>query len=442
MSMRGLLFARRYGNDATELFNSISGIHFPLFNNLDRVPNVGIPKFRKDSLVINGTPTFDNGLHIDDSIDVSMTTDYFEDAFGLGLTIRLNHEYETEMDRLHFFTLTGANNSCLRFRKMPGDDWGDRLEFEVDYGGSNIIRKRPTYEPYELGDILRLYLVKRKNSFEMYYGNEKSLFLIPAIDMQENILFNKLYLGSDDSYSNKGDGYYYNLQIDRNPDPQKYFNRTIRNKPIVCMTWDDGYESDYSIIHPVLKRQRVKGTTFINASRVGNSGRMTWEQIKELYDSGLWDIQDHGYTHTQRTELTVEQMNQETEDTRTAFLANDLPIPEHFCLSYGAINQEVEDTLSQDYFTLRGTGRTLSTYWLNDMYILPHGFDDHVISDVEGAKHLADVVAATGTILVPYAHEADASKGDFFEEFIIYAKSKGITFMTISELFKQSKVKQ
>ncbi len=71
----------------------------------------------------------------------------------------------------------------------------------------------------------------------------------------------------------------------------------------VCITFDDGYLSNYEIAYPLLKKHGMKATIFVIGSSVGcseykESGRkikphFSWAQAAEMMDSGLIDIQSH-----------------------------------------------------------------------------------------------------------------------------------------------------
>ena len=79
-------------------------------------------------------------------------------------------------------------------------------------------------------------------------------------------------------------------------------NGNLPEKPIL-VTFDDGYESNYTYAYPVLKRLNMKATIAVIGVMVGQDtyrGRQayphfTYEQAKEMYDSGLMDIQTHTF---------------------------------------------------------------------------------------------------------------------------------------------------
>lgn len=68
------------------------------------------------------------------------------------------------------------------------------------------------------------------------------------------------------------------------------------DKPVI-LTFDDGYDDNYTELYPLLQKYQVKVTIFVIANAPGRSHKMTAEQIRELADSGFVSIQSHGYTH-------------------------------------------------------------------------------------------------------------------------------------------------
>jgi peptidoglycan/xylan/chitin deacetylase (PgdA/CDA1 family) len=57
----------------------------------------------------------------------------------------------------------------------------------------------------------------------------------------------------------------------------------------VVITFDDGYQNDYTYAFPILKKYRFAATIFVIFNEVGrpDNDRLTWEMIKEMRDSGL-----------------------------------------------------------------------------------------------------------------------------------------------------------
>ncbi|MGE4549259.1 MAG: polysaccharide deacetylase family protein [Intestinibacillus sp.] len=69
-------------------------------------------------------------------------------------------------------------------------------------------------------------------------------------------------------------------------------------KPVM-ITFDDGYESNYTLAFPILEETGMKATVALITSHIrddtggGMPNSMTWQQAKEMYESGIVDIGTH-----------------------------------------------------------------------------------------------------------------------------------------------------
>lgn len=72
---------------------------------------------------------------------------------------------------------------------------------------------------------------------------------------------------------------------------------SLPSKPIV-LTADDGWESVYTYMYPIIKKLNIPVTLFIYPESI-SSGKnfLSWDQLKELKNTGLFDIQGHTYSH-------------------------------------------------------------------------------------------------------------------------------------------------
>lgn len=85
-------------------------------------------------------------------------------------------------------------------------------------------------------------------------------------------------------------------------------------KPIM-ITLDDGYESAYTIAYPILEETGMKATVFAIVSGVDKPKKkeikkLNWEQMKEMYESGIFDIQSHSYDLHNSTKDGAFKVNQ------------------------------------------------------------------------------------------------------------------------------------
>jgi peptidoglycan/xylan/chitin deacetylase (PgdA/CDA1 family) len=72
---------------------------------------------------------------------------------------------------------------------------------------------------------------------------------------------------------------------------------TLPEKSIVISV-DDGWKSVYSYFYPIIKKHNIPVTLFIFPQTI-SSGKnsLTWEQLTELQQTGLFDVQSHTYDH-------------------------------------------------------------------------------------------------------------------------------------------------
>lgn len=73
--------------------------------------------------------------------------------------------------------------------------------------------------------------------------------------------------------------------------------RPLPRKPVVIVE-DDAHISVYTEMLPLIRQYRVPVTLFTYPSAISNAKyAMTWEQLRELKATGLFDIQSHTFWH-------------------------------------------------------------------------------------------------------------------------------------------------
>lgn len=68
----------------------------------------------------------------------------------------------------------------------------------------------------------------------------------------------------------------------------------------IAITVDDGHATQYEIMFPILKKHQVPATLFIYTDGIAAKPMpnvMSWDQLKEMTDSGLIDVQAHSVSH-------------------------------------------------------------------------------------------------------------------------------------------------
>jgi peptidoglycan/xylan/chitin deacetylase (PgdA/CDA1 family) len=66
----------------------------------------------------------------------------------------------------------------------------------------------------------------------------------------------------------------------------------------VAITVDDGYRSVFTEMKPLIEKYKLPVTLFIYPSVISSAPQaMTWDELKELQGTGLFEIQSHTYSH-------------------------------------------------------------------------------------------------------------------------------------------------
>lgn len=91
-----------------------------------------------------------------------------------------------------------------------------------------------------------------------------------------------------------------------------YYNGQELPENPIHITIDDGYESNYELAYPILKENEMKATIFIIGSRIDGEyslPRLSWEQVKEMSDSGVVNIQSHTYDLHHKEDIYGEKVS-------------------------------------------------------------------------------------------------------------------------------------
>lgn len=73
--------------------------------------------------------------------------------------------------------------------------------------------------------------------------------------------------------------------------------KKVDNPNLMAITFDDGYQNNYILAYPILKELGVKANINVIARYTdeGYPGYLTWQQVKEMTDSGVITIGSHTY---------------------------------------------------------------------------------------------------------------------------------------------------
>jgi peptidoglycan/xylan/chitin deacetylase (PgdA/CDA1 family) len=147
--------------------------------------------------------------------------------------------------------------------------------------------------------------------------------------------------------------------------------KKLPKKPFI-ITFDDGYEGQYTLIYPIIKKYNIKVTMFVVTDLVGKRTDMAkyfgWDEAREMQSSGLVDICSHGKRHIAYDTIPIIQFKHEILQS---FLLLDKNIGYITTLKYSHIlmalyNQDMADILKQNGIDIQVTGLGLNNLNTND----------------------------------------------------------------------------
>ena len=105
-------------------------------------------------------------------------------------------------------------------------------------------------------------------------------------------------------------------------------------KPVI-LTFDDGYDDNYTELFPLLQKYNAKATIFVIPKAIGSAHKMTAEQVFELSQSGLVSIQSHTYSHGNLSTMNEETLIFEMEASKNYIAALTGQVPYAVCYPEG-----------------------------------------------------------------------------------------------------------
>lgn len=147
-------------------------------------------------------------------------------------------------------------------------------------------------------------------------------------------------------------------------------------KPVL-LTFDDGYDDNYTELYPLLQKYQAKATIFVIPRDLGIAHKMTAEQLQEMAQSGLVSIQSHTWSHGNLSCMDEETLIFEMERSRDAIAALTGEVPSVVCYPEGKYS-ELSIAVARRYYQygLLMTGYTWNTsddpFYVTRMYI-PRG---------------------------------------------------------------------
>ncbi len=90
--------------------------------------------------------------------------------------------------------------------------------------------------------------------------------------------------------------------------------KPVPSKPIV-ISFDDGWETDYTVAFPVLKRNHLTGTFYVYTSGIDHGAFLKWSEIDEMARAGM-EFGSHTVSHAHLKSLPADEAKKEIVDSK------------------------------------------------------------------------------------------------------------------------------
>ena len=141
----------------------------------------------------------------------------------------------------------------------------------------------------------------------------------------------------------------------------------LNQKPIL-ISFDDGYKTVHAHLMPFLSRleqkygKKVKVVLFINPGTLAKAGsrasiHLGCQDLREGFTKGFYDIQSHGLTHKNLTQISNQELMNELREAQTQLrkctegLDPEQKVASHLAYPFGAYNKQTERYASNYYLS-------------------------------------------------------------------------------------------
>lgn len=147
-----------------------------------------------------------------------------------------------------------------------------------------------------------------------------------------------------------------------------------RSDRLAAISLDDGYEDNYSIAYPILRRRNLPATIFITGAMIRadddiSGPGLSKSQIKEMHSEGI-EFGAHTMSHPHLTRISSAEA--QLEVARSKELVEDITASpcSGFCYPYGAVNSNIREIVRSGGFSYAVTTQD-RIFHSRDNFLLP-----------------------------------------------------------------------
>lgn len=144
------------------------------------------------------------------------------------------------------------------------------------------------------------------------------------------------------------------------------YGEELPENPII-ITFDDGYEDNYTNMMPMINAMGMKATMFMATNYIGKENYVSWQQLKEMQNNNI-EIGSHTANHLPLTE--VENLDNEIKLSKLLMEWNGLKTIYFFSYPNGVYTKESIQCLKDNNYLAAVTGDAGYNTFKTDKYLL------------------------------------------------------------------------
>ena len=144
---------------------------------------------------------------------------------------------------------------------------------------------------------------------------------------------------------------------------EKYGEKLPEN-PII-ITFDDGYEDNYTIMLPILEAHGMKATMYMVTNNIGQPDYLTWEELRDMQERGV-EIGSHTADHEPLAGQPKAWQNDQLRLSKLLMEWNGIHTVFSFSYPNGSYDEALPELLRQNNYLSAVTGDAgLNTFQTN-----------------------------------------------------------------------------
>lgn len=213
-------------------------------------------------------------------------------------------------------------------------------------------------------------------------------------------------------------------------------------RPLVSITFDDGWKSAYDNGVPLLDQFGYKATFYLNPAAIDTTSFVNSDQVMALAKNGH-ELASHGYEHLNLTTLDTQSIDHQLQHAREYFKQVHNQQTTQFSVPFGSTDSQVGHYARSYYASLRGTESGMNTRQNFDPYNLLVLYIGNDTTSTKLADALAEAKASNGWLILVYHRVDTNTQGEpvispaQFQQQLDTLKKSTLTVKTVSEAMQE-----